>query len=401
MDAGARDLTGGPEPGDGRGPPEVGHDPAALVVSGGGDGEPVVGRVEADGRELRRDRGEPLGEPGQPGGVEPDVVDVLGRHHLVDRPGHDVTGQQLVDEPLAGPVAEHRPVAPQRLAEQSPGHGRMIERRRVELEELEVRHRGPGPDRHRHTITGGHQRVGGHREQLAGSPGRQQHVPGPYLHHLTVVGDGGHPYTPAALAQQLQGEGPLVDARRGGVDGCGQCPFDLGAGGGATRMHHPGDTVPALARQFEFARLVLVEPCSPADQPEDPARALVDQHPDGVGVAQAGAGRQGVRVVQVELGLVTRQRGGHPSLGPPGGCHLEVGLRQHPDREAVLGRGLHRGRQPCHAAAQDQEVELGHRSAAATLSISRARPNVAAISSREEPSQRSAGSRVRGSATSA
>jgi hypothetical protein len=72
-------------------------------------------------------------------------------------------------------------VAAQRLGQQRPGHGRMVQRGRVELDELDVGRRHPGPQRHGHAVAGGLGRVGGHREELAGPAGGQHHVVGPHL----------------------------------------------------------------------------------------------------------------------------------------------------------------------------------------------------------------------------
>ena len=165
-------------PGSDGGAVEVGDDAAALVVGGRGDGQPVGGRVEPDRRERGRDRREALGEVLEPGGVEPHVVDALVEHARGDRPGHDVAGQQLVDEALAVGVAEQRAVAPQRLRQQRPRHRGVVQRGRVELEELEVGDGHPGPERHGDAVAGGHDRVRRDREQLARPAGGEQHVCG-------------------------------------------------------------------------------------------------------------------------------------------------------------------------------------------------------------------------------
>ena len=54
------------------------------------------------------------------------------------------------------------------------------------------------------------------------------------------------------------------------------------------------------------------------DQLVDPARPLVDEHPDGVDVAQAGAGRQRVGEVEVgRVGIGAAEHGGDAALRPP------------------------------------------------------------------------------------
>ena len=85
---------------------------------------------------------------------------------------------------------------------------------------------------------------------------------------------------------------------------------------------------------------------------------FVDEHPHGVDVAQPGAGRQ--RVGQVEVGGVgvAAEHGGHAALGPAGGGLLELGLGEHADPHAVDLGGPHRGRQPGHAGAEHEQVEV-------------------------------------------
>ena len=67
---GAGDLAGGPQARQRRGAVEVGDDAAAQVVGRRGDGEQVAGGVEADLDQPPGDRREPLGEAVDAGGVE-------------------------------------------------------------------------------------------------------------------------------------------------------------------------------------------------------------------------------------------------------------------------------------------------------------------------------------------
>ena len=45
----------------------------------------------------------------------------------------------------------------------------------MELGELQIGHRHPGPDRHRQPVCGGSGRIGGHCPKLSRSAGRQGH----------------------------------------------------------------------------------------------------------------------------------------------------------------------------------------------------------------------------------
>ena len=117
----------------------------------------------------------------QPGGVQPQALHPLEPHPFGHGPADHVPRGQLVDEPLAVGVAQEGPVAPQGLGQQRAGHGRMVEGGGVELHELDVGHRHPGPQGHGQPVGGGLGRVGGHREQLAGPAGGEHGVGGPDL----------------------------------------------------------------------------------------------------------------------------------------------------------------------------------------------------------------------------
>ena len=117
----------------------------------------------------------------EPGGVEEHVVDAELEHPPGLGPGHDVARLQLVDEALAVGVAQQGAVAAERLGQQRPRHGVVVQRGGVELDELDVGHRHAGPQRHGDAVAGGLERVGGDGEQLAGAAGGDQHVGGPHL----------------------------------------------------------------------------------------------------------------------------------------------------------------------------------------------------------------------------
>ncbi len=83
-------------------------------------------------------------------------------------------------------VAQQGAVPPQRLGQQRPRHRRVVQRRRVELHELEVGHRHARPQRHGDAVAGRLGRVGGDGEQLAGPARGQQDVAGPHLVHVAA-----------------------------------------------------------------------------------------------------------------------------------------------------------------------------------------------------------------------
>jgi hypothetical protein len=150
--------------------------------------QPLPGRVETGVAAGGPDRREPLREVGDAGGVEPEVLETALDEAPGDGPGHDIPrgeiGQRMVrgHEGDALLVAQNGALPPERLRQQRPGHGRVVERRGVELHELEVGHRRPGRQRHGDPVPGRQGRVGGHREQLSRPAAGQHDVPGPDQH---------------------------------------------------------------------------------------------------------------------------------------------------------------------------------------------------------------------------
>ena len=107
-----------------------------------------------------------------------------------------------------------------------------------------------------------------------------------------------------------------------------QGSLDLRAGGVPAGVRDPVPVVAALPGQGQLAVGAVVEAGAERDQLADGLGTLLDQHPDGVEVAGAGAGDQGVDLVL--LGGVTRtERGGDAALGPLGGAGGEHVLGDH------------------------------------------------------------------------
>ena len=255
-------------------------------------------------------------------------------------------------------------MAAQRLGQQGPRHGRMVQGGGMELDELDVGRRHAGPQRHGDAVTGRLGRVGGDREELAG-PARGQHdVAGPHLDRaVTAPGrQGAHPDAAPALDQEIEGEPPLEHRAGRAERGVDEGPLDLGPGGGAAGVHDPGPGVAALAGQGEQAGGLAVELDAERDQLVHPSGPLVDQDAHRLLVAEARTGRQRVGQVQVGRVLVAAQHRRDPALGPARRRLGQRALGEHTERQG--GRGgcarpgqAHRGRQPGDAAAQDQDVE--------------------------------------------
>src|SRR5205085_10545681 len=133
--------------------------------------------------------------------------------------------------------------------------------------------------------------------------------------------------------------------------------LDLGARRGAAGVDDPGMAVAALPGQLEGTVGVAVEHRAEGDEVVDPGRPLVDEHADGVNVAEPGTG--GERVGEVEIGrvLVAGEDGGDTALRPPGRRLVELGLGEDTDSHPGPGRGSDCGREPGDAGPEDEQIE--------------------------------------------
>ena len=222
-------------PGSALRPVEVGDHAARQVVGGRGDRQPVHRGVEPGGGS----------EAATVGNRSPKDSSPVASSHRCPTPwaairsGHGpadhVARRQLVDEPLARRVAQQRPVAAQRLGQQRPGHGRMVQRGRVELDELDVGHRAPRPAapwrcRRRWPRAGWWSpRRAGPRPRWPAPPGRPAPPPG-RRPPGSRAGTPTHrpPSTRRSRANHCSSTAPAV--AHGRVD---ERPLDLGPGGRA------------------------------------------------------------------------------------------------------------------------------------------------------------------------
>ena len=205
----------------------------------------------------------------------------------------------------------------------------------------------PGAQRERHAVAGGDGRVGGGREDLAHAAGGEDHGGGVdgadavvlALAH-DVQGDAGR--AAVGVREQVEDEGVLDRAR---------CPARVTASTRAREISAPVASPPAWAMRRRWWPPSRVSSSSPSgrlvevgaglDQPAYGVRALGDEEPYGLLVAQARAGDQGV--VQVLLGGVALAEGrGDAALGPAGGAVVEAGLGDDDRREAGRRRSAAR-----------------------------------------------------------
>ena len=334
------------------------------------DRDQVRARVHPGGQAGGRDRGEPVGHVRQVAGVQEHMVGTGGPQLPEDPLRDHVAGCQLGQfvladhEALAVRVDEVGTLAAQRLRHQrllvDDGRTAEVQRRGVELDELDVGDHRTGPKRHRHSVAGGDHRVRGDREDLAHAAGRQYHRAGEHRTD-TLLGTLAehvqrHPAGPAGrVLEQVDHErmldqpDPRVPPHRRM-----QRPLHLRPGRVAAGVHDPVRVVAAFPGQHEPAVRVPVELGTPAHQLPYPCRPLGDQHLDRRRIAQPDPGDQ--RVLGVCRRRVERvEHRGDTPLRPPGRTVVDVHLGHHGDVQSGLAQ-VQRGGEPGDAGADDDHV---------------------------------------------
>ena len=179
-----------------------------------------------------------------------------------------------------------------------------------------------GPQRHGHAVAGGLGRVGGDREELAGAAGGEQHVRRPAPRGASPSGSRATTPRHRPSSTRRSRANQRSEHRRRGRP----APPPPAPARSRRRWPRP-PACTTRAMEWPPSRASSRPPSGSRSNTAPraisslhPARALVDQHPHGVDVAQAGAGGQ--RVGQVEVGRVRRSppsTRGHAALGPAGG----------------------------------------------------------------------------------
>ena len=222
-------------------------------------------------------------------------------------------------------------MAAERLGKQWPRHGRMVQRRRVELHELHVGHGDARPQCHGDPVAGGLAWVGRDGEELAGTTGGQHDVVGPDLDHGAPRGQGRDPDAAPTLNQEIEGEPPLEHGAGRSVGGVDQRPLHLGAGGGAAGVHDAGAGVAALAGQRQVPAGLAVELGTERDEldarrtgPRRPGRARPPRH---TGRLRRPACRQGADRWSPRRRRARRRRRPAPNGWPTATAHPWSGRR--------------------------------------------------------------------------
>ena len=140
--------------------------------------------------------------------------------------------------------------------------------------------------------------------------------------------------TPPRFDDEVHGEPLLEDRGRAPPHRRDQRPLDLGPGGRAPGVQDARRGVPTFSSQREITTGLPVEHRAEPDELVDTTRALVDEHPHRVDIAQPRPRRQRVGQVQVGGVLVAAHRGGDPALGPARRRLGQISLGEHSDPQS-------------------------------------------------------------------
>ena len=333
VDAGAGNFAGGEEAGDGGESVEIGMDATHGVVGGGVNGGGLLGEVEAEVKAGLEDAGEVVlhDAGGEVGHVEEHVGGAGAIDFGDDSAADDVAAVEFVGEAFALGVAEDGAVAAKGLGEEKAGGALEVEGGGVELNELDVADDGAGAPGHGDAVAGGDIGVGGFFEDATEAAGGEEGGAGKDGVALFVAGVEGDGAADLAVGHEEIGDGGKAKeanvGQRGGfaVEGAG----DLFAGGVAVGVEDTVAGVCAFAAEDEFTALT-VEFGAPFEELFDDAGAFIDEGTDGVRIAEAVAGLEGVLFVEGNL-IVIGEGSGDAALGVFGGRFVEGVLGEDED----------------------------------------------------------------------
>lgn len=281
-----------------------------------------------------------------------------------------------VDEPCA--------FTPQGLRGQGRRIGADIDRRRVELHELEVADHRPRPEGLRDRRAPRLPRVGGDPEQTADTTAGEHRLAGAYSPIAARPTDertGDH----AIVLEQCDGTDPL---EQGDVLGTAhrarQRAHDRSACEIASHTHHTGLRMCCLLRQGEAAIGLPIEGHAERKQIVDPRRRILGEQRRDFRVYQACTRRDRVRCVEGDA-IPAAKRRGHATLRPSTGRSLPERCRRQYD--AGTRRQAQRERQPGEPRPDDQDVRLERVRHAADITVT---------STGSRPVAKSAGRAARG-----
>jgi 3-dehydroquinate synthase len=223
----------------------------------------------------------------------------------------------------------------------------------MELDELEIDHRRTRAVGHRDAVSRRDVRIRGFVIHLPGAASREQHGSCKCRHQLAVTGQKPSPDTAAGINDEINDAGMIVGLDLGQL----RCAFpehaaDLTAGRVACMKHAPR-TMGRFHRERECSIGRTIELDTPRDQFADESRTIFDKDLDGARVAQAVAGGDRVRRMQLRR-VIRSDRRGNAALRVAGIAFSGSAFREDQD-VAVTGDFGNRAKRG-DAAADDEKV---------------------------------------------
>ena len=323
-------------------PVEVGADAAHRVVQRGGHGQQIRRRIEAVARQHGVDARKLMGEALEVTRVEERAAT---RIRLLDDTCHHIAGSELAArigierEPAAVLFHEMRAGAAHGLGdERRRVHAGELERRGMELQELEVAQLGPHLVRERPAVAGGAERIRRDGVQLADTAGGEHHRTRRDAEWPACRIERDDPDSAPVLDDEPAHFGVLQDGDLGQVvcNG-GQAAHQLGTGPVAIGVQDARARVRRLEAEPEPAVVAAVELGAELQQLANAFRALGHQHPNGLGIREPVARFE--RVLRMQGRRVTGTDGhGNAALRPRRGAVGELALREQHGAAALAGQ---------------------------------------------------------------
>jgi 3-dehydroquinate synthase len=256
-------------------------------------------------------------------------------------------------ERFAAAVDETRAFTAQRFGDEKSRRAAPAERRRMKLDELEIRDARAGVIGERDAVAGGDRRIRGFAKHAAGAAGGEQRRPRVDL-ATDILGIEIRHADHTSVVDEHFGDERVIDDRdvRERADAVPQRASDFAAGCIAC-VQHAANGVRGLTPERGPAARIEIESRAPVDELAHVARTFLDEDAHRRFVAQAVAGARRVGCVQRRR-VVVSNRGGNAALRVSGVALGRIGLGE--NEHASGGSEANRGAQPRNSAADDDEV---------------------------------------------
>src|SRR6202140_1903348 len=354
-------LPAGVQPGHCRGTTQVGAYTADHVVRGGRDGDAVTADVEAVLHAGAVDRGEAHAHTVDRRAVQVHVRGAAAVQFVPNGARHDIPAGELAacvgveQEPPSCLVHNDSAFAAHGLADKKPRCALKGKRGGMKLDEFHARDVSTSAVGQRDSVTGGRVRVRGVRPQSPGATAGEDHAVGhnPLGSARVHVGPLEADAASISIGQEAIDVGVLHDADVERAKPRNQRGFDFQSRAVPARVQDARAGVCCLTRQQQLS-ILRVESDAPVDQLTDSRRSLLDQHANGLRMAQPASSRDGV-VVMLLRAVVIADSSGDAALSPAAAAVFEAAFGDHRDTRA--GCGDKRRTQTRDAAADHDEVE--------------------------------------------